>query len=291
VTDLAAPLIDLRGAHVVVTGGGTGIGAAVALGAAAAGADVLVVGRRTEPLEEVVAQSKGSAGRISALSGDVAVRATARAVVDHCADLWPGDPNGPRVDGLVNAAGVARIGPAEDLTDDEFAEVLEINLMGSFRMSREVGRLMLDAGRGSIVNIGSLTSIGGFPGRAAYAVSKHGVIGLTKALASEWGASGVRVNAVSPGFVRTPMTDSAGRRGLLDFDAIARRTPLRRRASTTEMVGPILFLLSDAASFVSGTELVADGGWTSYVGPENPFADARRRPDGGSTAAGVAADA
>ena len=221
---------------------------------------------------------------MSALSGDVAVRATARAVVDHCADLWPGDPNGPRVDGLVNAAGVARIGPAEDLTDDEFAEVLEINLMGSFRMSREIGKVMLAAGRGSIVNIGSLTSIGGFRGRAAYAVSKHGIIGLTKALASEWGASGVRVNAVSPGFVRTPMTDSAGRRGLLDFDAIARRTPLRRRASTTEMVGPILFLLSGAASFVTGTELVADGGWTSYVGPENPFADARPRSDGGSTA-------
>ena len=278
-TAVVAPLVDLNGAHLVITGGGTGIGAAVALGAAAAGADVLVVGRRIEPLDEVVAQSKGSAGRISALSGDVAVRATARAVVDHCADIWAGGPGGPRVDGLVNAAGVARIGPAEDLTDDEFAEVLEINLMGSFRMSREIGRLMLYASRGSIVNIGSLTSMGGFPGRAAYAVSKHGVIGLTKALASEWGASGVRVNAVSPGFVRTPMTDSAGRRGLLDFDAIALRTPLRRRASTEEMVGPILFLLSDAASFVTGTELVADGGWTSYVGPQNPFADPRRLPD------------
>ncbi len=265
---------DFRGKHLVVTGGGSGIGAAVAIAAAERGAEVLVVGRRSGPLAETAETASGSAGRIVALPTDVTSADAVARVVERCRQLWTADSR-CQVDGLVNAAGVARIGRTEDLTDEEFGAVLEINLTGSFRMSREIGKLMLASGRGSIVNIGSLTSVGGFPGRTAYAVSKHGVIGLTKALAAEWGASGIRVNAVVPGFVRTPMTDAAGRSGLLDFDAISRRTPLGRRGEPEEMVGPILFLLSEAASFVTGTSLVADGGWTAYVGPESSFAAAR----------------
>jgi 3-oxoacyl-[acyl-carrier protein] reductase len=269
------PLVDLAGTHLVITGGGSGIGATVALGAAALGAEVLVVGRRPDALQDTVDRAAGALGRVVALPGDVTDPATPDAVVGVCRELWSDDSGVVHVHGLVNAAGVARIGRTEDLSDADFREVLEINLTGSFRMSREIGGLMLAAGHGSIVMIGSLTSMGGFPGRTAYTVSKHGIIGLTKALAAEWGASGVRVNAVSPGFVRTPMTDAAGARGLLDFEAIAARTPLRRRADVDEMVGPVLFLLSDAASFVTGTSLVADGGWTAYLGPQNSFADPR----------------
>ncbi len=268
------PVVDLNGRRIVITGGGSGIGAAVALGAAHGGADVLVAGRRPEALAEVTRAAAGASGHLTAFPADVTSSADVAALVAECRRLW-GDESGCRVDGLVNAAGVAGIVSAEDLTDGEFGRILDINLTGSFRVSREIGKLMLQAGRGSIVLIGSLTSLGGFPGRAAYAVSKHGVIGLTKALAAEWGASGIRVNAVSPGFVRTPMTDSAGRRGLLDFEQIEGRTPLGRRADPSEMVGPTLFLLSQAASFVTGANLIADGGWTAHVGPQNPFGKAR----------------
>jgi 3-oxoacyl-[acyl-carrier protein] reductase len=102
-------------------------------------------------------------------------------------------------------------------------------------------------------------------------VSKHGVIGLTKALAAEWGSRGVRVNALIPGFVRTPMTEAAVARGVLDLDSIEAGTPAGRRAEPEEIVGPALFLLSDAAGFVTGDCLVADGGWTAYLGPVNRF--------------------
>ena len=227
-----------------------------------------MVGRRADALREIA--DAAPEGRINTFPIDIGSATAGVEIVAHCRQLWT-DATGFRIDGLVNAAGIARVGPSEELTDEQFEEVIGTNLTGSFRMSRDIGRVMLAAGRGSIVNIGSLTSIGGFAGRTAYAVSKHGVIGLTKALAAEWGASGVRVNAVSPGFVRTPMTDSAGRRGLLDFDLIESRTPLGRRADPNEMVGPILFLLSDAASFVTGVELIADGGWTAQVGPQNSF--------------------
>lgn len=262
----SAGSIALTDQRVLITGGGSGIGRAVAVSAVAAGARVIVAGRRAEALAETCALAGD--GCLSHVA-DVTDPRSVTELVESCVATWG------RVDGLVNAAGISQIGRSEDLTDAEFGRVLETNLFGSFRMARDVGRLMLAAGAGSIVNIGSLTSVGGFPGRTAYAVSKHGIIGLTKALAAEWGASGVRVNAVIPGFVRTPMTDAAIARGVLDLDAILPRTPLGRRADPDEMTGPVLFLLSDAAGFVTGDCLLADGSWVSYVGPVNDFAQRR----------------
>lgn len=259
--------ISLAGQRIVVTGGGSGIGRAVAIGAVAAGAMVIVAGRRADALRET-AELAGA--QCLPHVTDVTDPRSVTALVERCTTEWG------IVDGLVNAAGISQIGRSEDLTDAEFGRILDINLVGSFRVARDIGRLMLAAGAGSIVNIGSLTSVGGFPGRTAYAVSKHGVIGLTKALAAEWGASGVRVNAVIPGFVRTPMTDAAIERGVLDLDTIIPRTPLGRRADPEEMTGPVLFLLSTAAGFVTGDCLLADGGWVSYVGPVNDFARRRR---------------
>jgi 3-oxoacyl-[acyl-carrier protein] reductase len=259
----------VRNRVVVVTGGGSGIGRSAALAAAAAGADVIVAGRRRDVLDETCELTPGGAGTIVAHPVDVTDLESVRALVRFAAQHWP------HVDGLVNCAGVTLIGYAEQLDDDALDRVLDINVAGSFRTCREFGAAMLQRGAGSIVNIGSLTSVGGFPGRAAYTISKHGVIGLTKALAAEWGSRGVRVNAVVPGFVRTPMTDAAVARGALDLTDIEERTPLGRRAEPSEMDGPVLFLLADAASFVTGECLVADGGWTAYVGPVNPFG---RRP-------------
>lgn len=264
-------MTSLRGKHIIITGGGSGIGRAIALGALAAGAQVAVAGRRADALCETRELAGEHAGSVMARVADVTDAASIRDLAAACHRRWG------RIDGLVNSAGIAQIGHAEQLADEEFQHVLAVNVTGSFRAARDVGRRMLADGGGSILNIGSLTSVGGFPGRAAYAVSKHAVIGLTKALAAEWGSRGVRVNALIPGFVRTPMTDNAVRRGLLDLAAITERTPLGRRAEPGEMVGPALFLLSDAAQFVTGECLVADGGWTACVGPVSDFA---REPPG-----------
>lgn len=258
-------MLDLAGKRIVVTGGGSGIGRSAALAAAAAGAHVVVAGRRNDVLAETCQLGEGSPGTMAACAVDVTDLESVRGLVGFVNERWP------YVDGLVNCAGVTLIGHAEELDDDALGRVLDVNVVGSFRLCREFGRSMLGRGSGSIVNIGSLTSVGGFPGRAAYTMSKHAVIGLTKALAAEWGSRGVRVNAVVPGFVRTPMTDAAVARGVLDLADIEQRTPLGRRAEPGEMDGPVLFLLSDAASFVTGECLVADGGWTSYVGPVNAF--------------------
>ena len=270
-TPPVAPVVDVAGHHLLITGGGTGIGRAIALGAAGQGAEVIVVGRRAQELEDVAAEASALAGSVLSCPGDVTSADDVRRVLAFVDERWGRADGTVPVDGLVNAAGIARIVPAEAISDELFAHVMDINVTGSFRMCREIGRLMLANSRGSIVNIGSLTSAGGFPGRAAYAVSKHAVIGLTRTLASEWGASGIRVNAIVPGFIKTPMTDSAGERGLLDFPAIERRTPQRRRGLPPEMVGPVLFLLSDAASFVNGECMATDGGWLAYSGPLNDY--------------------
>lgn len=153
--------------------------------------------------------------------------------------------------------------------------MLNVNLVGAFRLSREVGRLMLEQHSGSIVHIGSLSAIGGFPGRLAYSASKHGLLGLSRTLAAEWGASGIRVNVVAPGYVTTPMTEFAVTQGLLDGDAIVAQTPLGRWAMPEEMAGPVTFLLSDAARFVTGDCLIADGGWTASLAVTSEMADRR----------------
>jgi NAD(P)-dependent dehydrogenase (short-subunit alcohol dehydrogenase family) len=265
----SAPPGGLTGSVLLVTGGGTGIGRAVALAGSRSGAHVTISGRRREVLEDAARAAHAEGLELNIEVADVTSSASVAELVESvvaCHD---------RLDGVVNAAGIARSGPSEDVADEEFLHVLDVNLVGAFRVSRAAGRVMLAHGGGSIVHIGSLTSVGGFAGRAAYSVSKHGVVGLTRTLAAEWGASGVRVNTVAPGFVRTPMTDSAIERGVLDLEAIERRTPLGRRAEPEEMVGPILFLLSDAASYVSGSCLVVDGGWTASVGPPTDFAATR----------------
>jgi NAD(P)-dependent dehydrogenase (short-subunit alcohol dehydrogenase family) len=158
-----------------------------------------------------------------------------------------------------------------ELDDDELTAVVETNLIGAFRIAREAGRAMLDDGGGSIVTIASLASLGGFPGRAAYGISKAGVVSLTQTLGVEWADRGVRVNALVPGFIHTPMSDSLVERGALDLEALERRTPMGRRAEPEEMVGPAVFLLSDAASFVTGQCLVADGGWSAWMSPIDEY--------------------
>ncbi|MGA8016996.1 MAG: SDR family oxidoreductase [Candidatus Dormiibacterota bacterium] len=264
-------MIDLHGYRLLVTGGGSGIGRSIAEGACAAGGRVVVAGRRGQLLEEVVAGAAAGPGEMIAAPADVTDAEGVSSLVRTAVGSLGG------IDGLVNAAGVHSIGASTELDEEEFERVLRVNLVGAFRVTREVARVMLDAGGGSIVQVASLSGFGAFPGRLAYSVSKAGVVEMTLTLAAEWGHRGVRVNALVPGFVRTPIQESLIARGLLDIRALEARTPLGRRAEPGDMVGPTLFLLSDAARFVTGHCLVVDGGWLPFVGPVDSYAgvDAR----------------
>jgi NAD(P)-dependent dehydrogenase (short-subunit alcohol dehydrogenase family) len=166
------------------------------------------------------------------------------------------------VDALVNNAGISAIVPAEETTLADWQRVLEVNLTGPFLMSREFGKEMLRAGSGSIVNISSIAGLLGIADRAAYNASKHGVIGLTRTLAAEWGGRGVRVNAVCPGWVKTEMDveDQAGG-GYTDAD-IEGRTPMARFARPEDIAQAVAFLADPALSgYINGHTLSVDGGW------------------------------
>jgi len=259
----------LAGRRLLVTGGGSGIGRAIALGASAAGARVVIAGRRHSALEE---SARAASGDVIPVPADVADPASVGSLVAACQERLGG------IDGLVNAAGIHSIGASLELEDAELERVLQTNLMGAFRVTREVGRVMLAQGAGSIVQLASLSSFGAFPGRLAYAVSKAALAEMTVTLAAEWGRRGVRVNALVPGFVHTAIQDSLVERGLLDLGQLEARTPMGRRAEVDDMVGPSLFLLSDESRFVTGHCLVVDGGWLPFVGPVDSYSSAGGPP-------------
>jgi NAD(P)-dependent dehydrogenase (short-subunit alcohol dehydrogenase family) len=169
-----------------------------------------------------------------------------------------------RVDVLVNNAGISCIAPAEDTAPEQWRRVLEVNLTGPFLLCRAFGRMMLEAGAGSIVNVASIAGLRGVADRAAYNASKHGLIGLTRTLAAEWGGRGVRVSAVCPGWVKTEMDvadQAAG--GYVDTD-ITEQAPMGRFAAPDDVAAAVVFLADPARSgFVNGVALPVDGGWTA----------------------------
>ena len=179
------------------------------------------------------------------------------------------------INGLVNNAGIAdQTAPTLQQDIAAFDKVLSVHLRGAFLMSQQVIAQMTrqprDArgNRGAIVNIGSIASFGGIPGRNAYCAAKAGVLGMTRALASEWARRGIRVNAVAPGYVKTALVDNLVERGAIDAQAIARRTPMGRMAAPEEIAQVIAFLASPLASYITGAVLPVDGGWTALGAPE-----------------------
>jgi NAD(P)-dependent dehydrogenase (short-subunit alcohol dehydrogenase family) len=244
----------LDGRVAIVTGASSGLGARFARVLAGAGASVVVAARRAERLE----------GLASDLAGALAVECDVTREADRERLLSVALDRHGRLDVLVNNAGVGTPEPAESETPARFAEVLDVNLTASFAVTQLVGRAMLEAGRGSVVNVVSILGLVGtgqipFP---SYAASKGGLVALTRELAAQWSRRGVRVNALAPGWFESEMTADmfADERSMA---WVARKAPMGRAGEPHELDGALLFLASDASSYVTGQVLAVDGGWTA----------------------------
>jgi NAD(P)-dependent dehydrogenase (short-subunit alcohol dehydrogenase family) len=240
----------------IVTGAAQGIGRrTVELLAEQKYALALVDLRSTADL----ARSLGSqGGEVLEFQGDISEESTISELVSIIGKKWS------HIDLLVNNAGISSIHPAEKTTVAEFRRVLDVNLVAPFVFAQAIGTKMLSSGKGSIVNVASIAGLVGIADRVAYNASKHGMIGLTRTLAVEWGGRGVRVNAVCPGWVKTEMDVADQSSGGYTDDDIINRIPMGRFASADDVARAILFLADERVSgFVNGHTLVVDGGWTA----------------------------
>jgi NAD(P)-dependent dehydrogenase (short-subunit alcohol dehydrogenase family) len=248
-------LFDLTGRHALVIGAGSGIGAAVAEGLADQGATVACADRDGGAAATTAAAIRAKGGAASAHTVDIVDEAGVEALI---AGL-------PGLDVLVCTPAINVRKPLLDLTGDEFDRVVGLNLKGSFFVMRAAGRRMAEQGRGSIILFSSIRALTVEPGQGVYAATKAGTLQLVRALAAELGPRGVRANAIAPGVVETPLTEPIRARPDW-YRAYAEKSALGRWAQPSEMVGPALYLASDAASFVTGTLTLVDGGWTAVDG-------------------------
>jgi NAD(P)-dependent dehydrogenase (short-subunit alcohol dehydrogenase family) len=248
------PGLDLLNRTAVVVGATSGIGRAIALGLAEAGADVVPTGRRAKLVDQAARDIEARGRKSLSITSDVTDTDSIQALADATIAKFG------KVDILVNAAGRSVRRPTLEVSDAEWEEILDTNLTGMLRACRAFGRHMIQRRYGRIINIGSLTSVVALQEVAAYGASKAGVAALTRSLAVEWAPHGVCVNAILPGVFRTALNE-----GLLDGTERGRellmRTPMRRFGQPEELAGAAVFLASEAAGFVTGHLLAVDGGF------------------------------
>lgn len=254
---------DVNDRVALITGASSGIGRATAEAFAAKGARVVVAARRQDELASLVTEIEAQGGKATAIKADVSTAKDVERMVGHAIGAFG------RLDYAVNNAGIeGQFAGITDLAEDDWDRVLDINLKGTFLCMKYEARAMLDRGRGgAIVNIGSVNSFLGFATGAAYVTSKHGLIGLTTSVSAELAPRGIRVNLVCPGIIDTPMHHRA--RGILGDEVydkgVLPSVHLRRAGRPEEVARVIVFLCSDDASYITGTTLTPDGGFTLTV--------------------------
>lgn len=239
---------------IVVTGAAQGLGLATAV--LLAQRDYRVILLDLNPVDAAVERLRGDGLHVSGMTGDVSSEAFVQRVAQWLADEFGA------TDGLVNNAGISLIAPAEQTSAAQWQRVMNVNLFAPFLLSRYFGAQMLAKGLGSIVNVASVAGLAGVSHRSAYNASKHGLIGLTRTLAAEWGARGVRVNAVCPGWIKTEMDVADQGSGAYSDVDIVNRVPMARFARAEDVAQAIAFLIDgERSGFINGVSLPVDGGW------------------------------
>jgi NAD(P)-dependent dehydrogenase (short-subunit alcohol dehydrogenase family) len=252
-------LFDLTGRQALVVGAGSGIGEAAACGLAAHGAQVLCGDLNIDAAQRVADEINAAGGVADALTFDMRDGAAVAKTIAALTDL----------DILVSTPAINVRKPLLDITEEEFDRVIALNLKGTFRLITAAGRVMKARGKGSIIAFASIRAITVEPGQGVYAATKAGVLQMCRALAAELGPNGVRVNVIGPGVVETPLTAPiiANKEW---YGAYAQKSALGRWAQPHEMAGAVVYLASDAGSFVTGTLTIVDGGWTAVDGRFTP---------------------
>lgn len=246
----------LAGKNAVVTGSTKGIGLAIAKAFVTEGARVVIHSRSAT---DCAAITKELGAATVPIAADLSRSDEARRLALESLAAFD-----DRVDILVNNAGQPRVAPSVELPEADYRYTMDLNLNAYFFLSQALGKGMLARGSGSVINVGSMNGVMPFPQRMAYCVSKAGVNMMTKILAIEWAASGVRVNCLAPGYIETPFLRDLSAKGVVDFKKLAGRTPMGRLGTPEEIAAVAVFLASEEASYVTGEVLTADGGWSAY---------------------------
>lgn len=253
IADFSMDLFSLHGRRAIVTGGNTGLGQAFTLALAKAGADVFVAGMSSDDGEtRHLVRAEGR--RYEECKVDITEAGAAASVVEHCVSTLGG------VDVLVNSAGISNLAPVTDFTRELWDPMVAVNLTAAFEVSHEASKQMMSQGSGKIINVASLFSFLGGLQSPAYAATKHGLVGLTKAYADELGPFGIQVNAIAPGYVATAMTQRTRSNAELNRKVIE-HTPAARWGEASDLMGAMVFLASSASNYVNGHTLTIDGGY------------------------------
>ena len=251
-------LFDLTDKVAIITGGGTGLGEACAKALADAGASVVLSGRRLELLDKVTSEINSSGGQAISIKTDVTHKNEVDSMVTKTLQKYG------KIDILVNNSGINIVRPFLELSEDEWDAVINTNLKGCFYCCQAVGKGMVEQKSGSIINMVSVFGRTGFMNLAPYIASKGAIVQLTKGLAVEWARHNVRVNAVAPSYIKTEMTkrDIESDERVLKFNLS--KIPMRRGGEPSEVAGAVVFLASEASSFVTGETIAVDGGWLAW---------------------------